>query len=136
MNLIVKINKPLETVFEYLTNMKLFTSVHPLISKIDSLVGNNYLVHETLKVGFITFSFTYPITVEKNLNSKKIIIKAVVMKLTKIELNFFLSTEDNATVINETITFKSPLPIKFIMQYIFKKQHTILFQNIENLKSN
>ena len=58
MNLIFRVNKPIDTVFDYLTDMQKFVSVHPLISKIDDLSGNNYLVHETLKVGFIPFSFT------------------------------------------------------------------------------
>ena len=136
MKLIFKINKPLDTVFEYLSNMQKFASVHPIISKIDSLTENNYLVYETLKIGLIPFSFTYPVTIEYNFNTKNITFKAVVMKLTKIEMNFILNTENNATIINENITIKSPLPIKSIMQNVFRKQHTILFKNIENLKLN
>lgn len=54
------------------------------------------------------------------------------MKVTKIEMEFVLETQNDITIVNETITFKSPLPIKFLMQAIFKKQHTQLFKNIEN----
>ena len=134
MDLIFKINKPIDTVFDYLTDMQKFVSVHPVISKIDSLSGNNYLVYETLKLGFIPFSFTYPVTIDQSFNDKKVLIRATVMKLTKIEMSYTLTTDNNSTIINETITFKSPLPIKSIMQNIFRKQHTLLFEKIEALK--
>lgn len=135
MNLTFKINKPIETVFEYLTDMQKFASIHPVISKIKFLEANNYLVYETLKVGFIPFSFTYPVSIEANFEDKKVTIKAVVMKFTKIEMNYSLHTENNSiintTIINEKITFKSILPVKSIMATIFKKQHKQLFQNLE-----
>ncbi len=134
MHLTFKINKPIDIIFDYLTDMQKFVSVHPVISKIDNLSENNYLVHETLKLGFIPFSFTYPVNIEQNFNDKKVIIRATVMKLTRIEMGYKLTTENNTTIINETITFKSLLPIKSIMQNIFRKQHTNFFKNIEALK--
>lgn len=66
MNLIFKIDQTTEIVFDYLTDMQKFVSVHAVISKIDRVSENNYLVHETLKVGFIPFSFTYPVFIEHN----------------------------------------------------------------------
>ncbi len=135
MNLTFKVNQPIETIFEYLTDMQKFSSVHPVISKIKQLGGNNYLVYETLKVGFIPFSFTYPVSVESNFEDKKVIIKAVVMKFTKIEMKYSLHTENNSiinpTIINEIITFDSILPVKPLMASIFRKQHKQLFENIE-----
>jgi len=133
MNLTFNVNQPIETVFEYLTDMQKFASVHPIISKIEQLEGTNYLVYETLKVGFIPFSFTYPVRIESNFEDKKICIKAVVMKLTKIDMNYSLHTENNITIINEIITFKSILPIRPIMEAIFRKQHKQLFENIETV---
>lgn len=137
MKLTFKVNQPIETIFEYLTDMQKFASVHPVISKIKQLEGNNYLVYETLKLGFIPFSFTYPVSIESNFEDKKVTIKAVVMKITKIEMNYSLHTENNTTntttIINEIITFDSVLPVKPIMASIFKKQHKQLFQNIETL---
>ena len=133
MNLIFRVNKPIDTVFDYLTDMQKFVSVHPLISKIDDLSGNNYLVHETLKVGFIPFSFTYPVKIEQSFQEKKVIIRAIIMKLTKIEMTYQLASDNNLTVIEEVITFKSILPIKSIMESIFRKQHTLLFEKMEAL---
>lgn len=135
MNLTFKINQSIDTVFEYLTDMQKFVSIHPIIEKIDFLAEDKYLVHETLKVGFIPFSFTYPVKVESNFVEKKITMKAVVMKMTKIEMNYILHTEKENTIINEIITFNSLLPIKSIMERIFKKQHHILFKNMDNLKN-
>jgi carbon monoxide dehydrogenase subunit G len=136
MELSFKIKKPIDFVFEQLEDMQKFASCHPVISKIDSTGNNNYLVYETLKIGFIPFSFTYPVTIESNIDTQTISYYAVVMKLTKIKMNFVLTTESEYTIIRETIEFNSPLPVKNIMGAIFKKQHTQLFKNIESAKSN
>ena len=131
MKLSFRIHKNLNHVFDYLTDMQKFVSVHPVISQIDNTADGNYLVHETLKFGFIPFSFTYPVTIENNIFNKIIVIRATVFKLTKIEIKFTLKTDNDYTIIDEEIHFKSPLPTKFIMEYIFKKQHKQLFENIE-----
>jgi carbon monoxide dehydrogenase subunit G len=131
MKLIFKIKKNVDLIFDYLTDMQKFVSVHPVIYKIDNAGNENYLVHETLKLGFIPFSFTYPATIEKNSLEKTVIIRATVFKLTKIEMKFVLKEDSDYTCIEEEIDFKSPLPVKFIMQRIFKTQHNQLFKNIE-----
>ena len=131
MKLSFKIHKNIDLVFDYLTDMQKFVSVHPVISKIDNTGQESYLVHETLKFGFIPFSFTYPVTIEKNILDKKVVIRATVFKLTKIEMKFFLKADNDFTIIDEEIVIKSPLPVKFIMESIFKKQHDQLFKNIE-----
>lgn len=131
MKLSFRIHKHVDLVFDYLTDMQKFVSVHPVISKIENTGENKYLVHETLKLGFIPFSFTYPVTVEKNTSDKTVSIRATVFKLTKIEMKFALKEDQDYTSIDEEIEFKSPLPVKFIMGGIFKKQHAQLFKNME-----
>jgi carbon monoxide dehydrogenase subunit G len=134
MNLTFDLQQPIELVFDYLTNMQKFVSVHPVISKIEPVSGNCYLVHETLKLGPIPVSFTYTVTVESNALNKTVMIKATVMKLTKIDMHYTLTQMAGHTRIEETIDFRSYLPIKFVMQKIFRKQHTQLFENINKLK--
>jgi carbon monoxide dehydrogenase subunit G len=131
MELSFKIHKHIDFVFDHLTDMEKFVSVHPVISKIEKTLNKSYLVHETLKFGFIPFSFTYTVTIEKSILDKIVVIRATVFKLTKIEMKFVLKTDNNFTIIDEEIMFKSPLPVKFIMESIFKKQHDQLFKNIE-----
>ena len=128
-----KLHKPIDFIFDYLTDMQKFVSVHPVIFKIDITGGNSYLVHETLKFVRIPFSFTYPVTVNNSDDKKVVTIKAIVMKITQITMNFALRSEGNSTIIDETIHFKTILPVKSIMQRIFKKQHEQLFRNIETL---
>lgn len=111
--------------------MQKFVSVHPVISQIDNTGNESYLVHEKLKFGFIPFSFTYPVTIEKSIVDKKVIIRAIVFKMTKIEMKFDLKSENDFTIIDEEINFKSLLPVKCIMESIFKTQHKQLFKNIE-----
>ncbi len=131
MKLSFRIKKTVEFIFDYLSDMQKFASVHPVISQIEGTGTDSYLVHETLKFGFLPFSFTYPVTVEKNTLLNVVIVRATVFKLTKIEMKFILKKESNYTLIEENIQFSSPLPIRLIMQRIFRKQHEQLFRNIE-----
>ena len=131
MKLSLRIHKNLDFVFDYLTDIQKFVSVHPVISQIDNIGNESYLVHETLKFGFIPLSFIYPVKIEKSTQNKTVNIQATVFKLTKIEMKFILKGDNDYTIIDEEILFKSPLPITFIMKGIFKKQHNQLFKNIE-----
>lgn len=130
MNLTFRVNKDTSLVFDYLTDMQKFVSVHPVISKIDNLSANNYLVYETLKIGFIPFSFRYHVTIENSFLDKIIVIRATVFKFTKIEMKFNLQPDSEYTIVKEEICFKSLFPVKFLMKRVFKKQHKKLFQNI------
>lgn len=130
LNLAFKVKKPLDTVFEYLTDMDKFVSIHPVIDKIEPLSNNNFLVHETLKFGFIPVSFRYQFFLNMNLLEKTVEMNATVMKFTKIKMVFVLKSEGHSTKVTETILFKSIFPIKWIMIKIFKKQHTMLFANM------
>jgi carbon monoxide dehydrogenase subunit G len=130
LNLSFKVEKPIETVFEHLTNMQKFVSFHPVITKIEAISNNNYRVHETLRFGFIPVTFQYLVVINSNLAEKKVKMVATVLKFTKIEINFVLKTVENFTIITESIHFKSPFPVKRIMGRIFKKQHSILFENM------
>lgn len=125
-----KIKQPANVAFDHLTDMKKFVSIHPIIYKMDDLGNGNYKVYE--KLGFV--SFTYSATVTGDPQAKTVKIKAVVMKFTHIEMNFTIKPEGEHSHINETVTFKSPLPIKGVMQNIFKTQHKQLFLNIEGVK--
>jgi carbon monoxide dehydrogenase subunit G len=131
MKLSFRIKKDADLVFDYLTDMQKYVSVHPVIYRIDDKGNERYLVHETLKLGFIPFSFTYPVTIEKNVSDKTVIIRATVFRLTKIEMRFVVKSDGDHTSIEEEIRFRSPLPVKFMMQRIFKKQHRQLFDNME-----
>ena len=131
MNLSFRIAKNIDITFDYLTDIQKFVSVHPVIFQIDNKGHENYLVHEKLKFGFIPFSFTYPVIIEKSIADKKITIRAIVFKITKVEMKFDLKAENGFTIIDEEINFKSLLPIKFIMESIFKTQHQQLSKNIE-----
>ena len=131
MELSFKLKKTPDFIFEYLTDMQKFVSVHPVISQILNTGDNSYLIHETLKFESIPFSFSYPVTIEKHLGDKIVIIRATVMKLTKIEMKFVLEAEKDFTIVKENIQFKSLLPVKFIMRKILKKQHSQFFKNIE-----
>jgi carbon monoxide dehydrogenase subunit G len=133
MNLSFTLHKSADLIFDYLTDMDKFTSIHPLITKIVKTGNNKFLVHETVKLGFVPCAFTYPVTIESNYAHKTVTIKATVMKMTHIEMNFSIHQNGDLSIVEETISFKSILPIKAVMEKIFREQHTVLFQNLDQL---
>jgi carbon monoxide dehydrogenase subunit G len=125
------LNASPEVVFPYLSDMELFASVHPVISKMDSIGEGRYKVFETLKMGPLPFSFSYPATIEHDAVKGLVHMKAVIFKLTTVEMVFNLSAENGMTTIEETIQVKSKLPFNsFGVSGILKTQHLVLFKNI------
>lgn len=131
MELSFRLKKPSEFIYDYLTDMQKYVSVHPVIYKIDTFENDSYLVYETLKLAFMPISFKYPVTIEKSTAHKSVLMKATVFKWTKIEIKFVLKSDGEYTTIDENIEFKSKLPVQFILKKIFRKQHNQLFKNIE-----
>ncbi len=131
MKLTHALKKPVDFVFAHLTDMQKFVAVHPLIYRMDRLDGNTYLVFERLKIGFIPYSFTYTATVESDGANKTVLLRANVMNLATIEMHFAIKASGSGYVVTETVTFKSTLPVRAIMEPVFRKQHTRLFPNIE-----
>ena len=131
MTLLFKIKKPSNQVFDILSDMNKFTEVHPVISEIKSIKDGSYLIHETLKFGFIPFSFTYPATVE-SINPNKVSFQATVMKVVTIKMDFNIQSDNDHSIIEEKISIKSILPVKGIIRKVFKEQHEKLFKNIED----
>ena len=131
MTLTFKLKKPLAHVYKYLSDMQSFVSVHPVITRMDEIKIGHYKVSETLKFGPLSLSFRYKAHVKADLPLKRIFIEATVMRMTKINMTFDLSEADGFCHITENITFKSPLPVRPIMERIFRKQHALLFQGIE-----
>jgi carbon monoxide dehydrogenase subunit G len=130
MELFFKINAPIEMVFEHLHDMNKFTSVHPLIERIEETGQQRYLVHERLSLLGFPIAFTYPVKIETQAAEKKVDMHATVMKLVKIHLQFVLTGDDQHTYVHETLNFRSLLPVHFILKRVFKKQHECLFQNM------
>ena len=133
MNLTFQVNKPPAFIFTYLTDMQKFVSVHPVIYKIDALGDQHYLVYERLKVGFIPYSFRYPVTIESDADKRTVIIKATVMNRVHIEMRYAIRPDGPSSIVEEEIKFRTILPVKAMMGPIFKKQHQLLFKHIDQL---
>lgn len=124
------VSKPLNEVFEYLSDTQKFAVIHPVIYKIEHIAGNQYLIHEKMNVGFIPYAFTYKADIIANKAKNTIKMLATVNHLVKINLHFELIEHENITQIIETVEIHSFLPVKKIMQKMFKKLHAILFENL------
>ncbi len=133
MTLLFEIKKPSHHVFDILSDMNKFTEVHPVISEIKTTNDGSYLIYETLKFGFIPFSFTYPATVE-SIHPNQVSFQATVLKLIHIQMNFIIESKNDHSIIEEKITIKSIFPVKGLIRKVFKEQHEKLFQNIENFQ--
>ena len=131
MKLIYQLHTSPEVLFPYLSDMELFASVHPVISKMVATGKDQYKAFETLKMGPLPFSFSYPTVVHHNSSKGVIHMQAVIFKLTNMDITFHLSSQHGVTTIEEDIQIKSILPFKSMILNIVKTQHAILFKNIE-----
>ena len=100
-----RVNKPIDFIFDYLTDMQKFVEVHPIIYKIEYVHQNKYKVYETQKVAYIPIRFNYLVTMDNDLEKKEVRFKATVLRFTKIDIHFMLKVDNNATVIYETVIF-------------------------------
>lgn len=125
--------QPADVVFDHLTDPHKFVSVHPVISRMEPLGTNRYRVYETLRLGGLPFSFTYRAAISADEAAKTVRIDASVFGLTRIDMHFRVVEQDGKTVVEEDVTFQSVLPVKPLMEKVFRQQHRRLFQNIENV---
>jgi hypothetical protein len=127
------LSKPRDFIYEYLSDMQKFVSVHPIIYRIDPLGGNRYLVFERLRFLFVPYSFTYVVTVTDSKPENKITITTTVKKMVHIKMEFHIEESQGISKVKEKVEFRSFLPVKPIMRKIFKEQHSLLFSNIGKL---
>jgi carbon monoxide dehydrogenase subunit G len=128
--LIFKVDKDISTVKQYLIDVEKFASVHPIIYKMIDLGGNQYKVFEKIKIGIISYSFTYKATIRHDDNSVN--MEASVFGMAKLLMRFTFQKEANATIIKELLTVQSLLPIKNFMVKLIDIQHREMFKNIDN----
>lgn len=121
-----------EYVYESLTNADKFVDVHPIIYKMDKIGKESYKVYEKVNFGFFPYRFTYLATIKGNPSEKTINIFATIKKITKVNMEFKITKSDTGCQIEEMITILTPLPIKNYLRKLFKEQHTLLFENIQN----
>jgi carbon monoxide dehydrogenase subunit G len=133
MDLCFRLEKSPALVYDYLSDMQKFVSVHPIIYRIEPIKENQYLIYERLKLMFIPATFTYTVLVESDLHNKTVNFKARINALTNVEMQFNIIEENSGCLVNETVDFKSYLPIKTLMKSIFRQQHKLLFDNINKL---
>jgi carbon monoxide dehydrogenase subunit G len=135
MTILHRVSKSPRLVMDHLSDPQKFITVHPVITRMDLRPDGSYLVYETLKVGFIPVSFTYLATIESNDAIHRVTMRARVMKVTTITMTFDCAAGDESTTVTETVSISSILPVKAIINRIFKSQHIALFENIDKVGS-
>ena len=131
MKLTFKVAQKANHVYEYLSDMHKFELVHPIIHRIDRIEGNQYRVHERVKLGFLSYSFTYPVILITSSANKCISMTSTIMKLTEVRMNFTIREFNGYSIVEEIININSVLPVKKLMQRLLIKHHSSLFHNIE-----
>ena len=134
MELQFNINKPPQFVFEHLRDMQKFVSVHPIIYKAEPLGENRYKIYERLKLLLVPMDFTYIVLQEEDSQNLQIRYTTTVKKIVHINMHFEISGDSKSCMVKEVVNFDSFLPVKPVMESIFRKQHRQLFLNIDNVK--
>lgn len=132
MQLTFHVSKSPRQVFSYLADMNRFAEVHPVIERIKVLSDNKYLVFERMNFGPIPFKTKYPLTVQSDEQKMWIHYHAVISGIAHLFLDITLTGDDTRCEVKETIHTRSPVPVAFIVNPIFRKQHAILFENIDH----
>lgn len=133
MTLNFNVNKSPEFVFDCLTDIQKFVSVHPVIYKAEKQSDGNYKIYERLRLLFIPFSFVYNASIEGDKTGRCVTMKARVMGLVNITMIYSLQEINGLTSVTELVNFNTFLPVKTLLTKIFNTQHKQLFLNINNL---
>lgn len=128
-----QVNARIELVSEALLDTEKFVAAHPLIYRMDSLGNQTYKVYEKVKMVFIPYSFAYKVSITDFRPENRIRLEATIAGMTHIVMDFMLTANGDRTNVTEDITITTRLPIHGYMQQLFRKQHDILFDNIERL---
>jgi hypothetical protein len=127
-----QLRQPIETVFAYLTDLQKYQSIHPLITKVETLPGDIYRIHERFLSS--PWIFTYTATMRCDDRDKSVEMNAVIMKYIHVNMNFKLIGDQDGTSVIEKITILAPFPFKNLMEPIFRKEHNRLFINLDALQ--
>jgi hypothetical protein len=111
--------------------MQKFVSVHPIIYKAEPLGENRYKIYEKLPLLLIPMDVTYIVLLEEDRKIMRVKYSTTVKKLVHINMHFDISGDSKSCVVNEVVNFDSFLPVKQVMKSIFRKQHQLLFLNID-----
>jgi carbon monoxide dehydrogenase subunit G len=131
MQLEFTVQRPLGQVLSFLANAEQFVRVHPAIYRCEHLGDQTYRFYETLRLGFIPLHLRYPVTISPNTDQNQVLMRANLLGIATIDILFALSPKESATFVQETITFKTFLPIPPFVNTIFANVHRQLFKNIE-----
>ncbi len=120
------LNQPIAKVFECLSNMQKFCSVHPVIYKVDTLDNNEYKFYEK----YAGVSFSYCVSVTETMPLTYIAMYSKVQPGVYLNLYFRLKTENGITYVEEEVDVKAPIIIKQVFERVLKKAHQKMFANI------
>ncbi|MBN8701938.1 MAG: SRPBCC family protein [Bacteroidetes bacterium] len=125
------INKPIEEVFDTISNITLFAEHHPLMRKAECVGENKYVMYENMKLFqgvMIPFSYNAEITqLEKN---RKVEIVAKPNFLMSILLSFSFIELKGKTEVRELVTVKGPWPFSTILINLIRTTHLQLIESI------
>ncbi len=133
MNLKYKINQSPNLIYDCLSDMTTFVSLHPVITKMRKKDTHTYKVYETIRVGFLPLSFTYAATIYGSREKGHIRMQARVMGMTEVDMAFDIQEVLGGSIVFEEIQVKSFLPVKSQLEKLFRDQHALLFENISKL---
>ncbi len=120
-------------IFDHLTDMQKFRSVHPIITKIVHLDDGQYRAYEKLPLPMFSMNITYPFRLSYDRVHHTVHMKAVVMRFIDIVIDVKINQLPDHTLIDELIDIRAPWPLPYFIKGVFRRQHDQLFANIGGL---
>lgn len=120
-------------VIEHLAVPHLFASVHPLIERMEPLPDGRVRARERMMIGpwRTPLRFGYIATIETDPAERTVRMSADVFGMARLRFTFRVQPQGSASLVKERAEVSSLLPIHGLINGIIRKQHAILFANIE-----
>ncbi|HMQ74495.1 MAG TPA: SRPBCC family protein [Flavobacteriales bacterium] len=133
MDLTFHIQASPDHVVEHLAMPHLFASVHPLIERMEPLPGGRVRARERMMIGpwRTPLRFGYIAIIETDPAERTVRMSADVFGMARLRFTFRVRPQGSASLVMERAEVNSFLPIRGLMNGIIRKQHAILFANIE-----
>lgn len=128
-----QLQKSAEAVFTHLSDVNKYAQIHPVIQSIQRTGPMDYLVFEELRFGPLPIRFSYPATVESDPTARIIQMRATVLSICTVHLQFEVAPANEGCLVCEHISVSTWLPIQRLIISVFRTQHTRMFANLEML---
>jgi hypothetical protein len=116
--------------YNYFSDIDKFVSIHPVIYKCAPIEENAYLLYERLKFAGLGISFSYKVVFESRTPHLQVIMFSEIRKGARLKLIFDFRSNNDQTILTETLWFDGYAVIKPFFIPFLAKTHIEMIKNL------